>query len=71
MDDARSLQRQLAGNDRHKLDEYLTGVREIEQRIQRAEKFGDLPDPLSDTPAGIPTRSEEHTSELQSLAYLV
>jgi len=37
LEDARSLTRKVSGNDRQKLDEYLTAVREIEQRIQRAE----------------------------------
>jgi hypothetical protein len=55
MDDARALQGRLGRNDQQKLDEYLTGVREIEQRIQRAESFGDLPDPHADTPVGIPS----------------
>jgi hypothetical protein len=55
MQDARSLQGNLSGHDKAKLDEYLTGVREIEQRIQRAESFGDLPDPHADAPAsGVP-----------------
>jgi hypothetical protein len=40
LDDARSLSRRLGDSDRRKLDEYLTGVREIEKRIERAEKFG-------------------------------
>lgn len=52
--DASKLSKQLGQNDRQKLDEYLTGVREIEQRIEKAERFGDLPDPgvatLPDTP---------------------
>jgi len=39
-EDARRLQTKLAANDNRKLDEYLTGVREIEQRIQRAESSG-------------------------------
>jgi hypothetical protein len=60
MDDARSLQKQLAGRDKSKLDEYLTGVREIEQRIQRTEKFGKTPDPKVETPAGVPSSFEEH-----------
>lgn len=34
-EDASRLQRDLAGNDRHKLGEYLESVRELEQRIQR------------------------------------
>ncbi|HUS10069.1 MAG TPA: DUF1552 domain-containing protein, partial [Pyrinomonadaceae bacterium] len=59
-DDAKSLQRELGRNDQQKLDEYLTGVREIERRIERAERFRELPDPKSDTPSGIPTSYEEH-----------
>jgi hypothetical protein len=45
MTDANSLERQLGRNDQNKLDEYLTGVREMEKRIQKAERFGHLPDP--------------------------
>ena len=60
LDDARSLQKQLSRTDREKLDEYLTGVRGIEERIQRAERFGALPDPQADTPAGIPSDYGEH-----------
>jgi hypothetical protein len=60
MDDAKSLQRQLGRNDQQKLDEYLTGVREIEHRIQRAERFRELPEPNSDAPSGIPAKYEEH-----------
>ena len=36
-DDARRLQSRLGQIDRQKLDEYLTGVREIERRLERAE----------------------------------
>ena len=39
LDDANSLKRQLGATDRRKLDEYLTAVRELEERIQQAEKF--------------------------------
>jgi len=60
MDDARTLQRQLGQPDRQKLDEYLTGVREIEQRIQHTERFGQLPDPQVDTPVGIPENYGDH-----------
>ncbi|HWA08398.1 MAG TPA: DUF1552 domain-containing protein [Opitutaceae bacterium] len=38
-DDAKRLGNNLGATDRRKLDEYLTAVREIEQRIERAEKF--------------------------------
>lgn len=67
IDDARSLQRQLGRGDQHKLDEYLTGVREIEQRIQRTESFGPLPDPHADTPAGIPGNFGEHMDLMYDL----
>jgi hypothetical protein len=60
MDDARSLQRQIGRTDKDKVDEYLTSVREIEQRIQRTEKFGALPDPHADAPAGIPGNYGDH-----------
>ncbi len=60
LDDTRSLQRQLGAKDRDKLDEYLTGVRTIEQRIQRTESFGKLPVPGADAPTGIPTDFGEH-----------
>ena len=55
LDDARSLQGQMAARDKDKLDEYLTSVREIEKRIEKSEHFGAAPDPSSPTPAGIPT----------------
>ncbi len=59
MQDAKSMQSNLSPHDRAKLDEYLTGVREIEQRIQRTEGFGPLPDPHADAPAGMPTEYGE------------
>ncbi|WED63638.1 DUF1552 domain-containing protein [Synoicihabitans lomoniglobus] len=62
MDDARSLQRRLAHDDREKLDQYLTGVRDVESRIQRAEKFGPNVDPARKTPEGIP---ESHADYVQ------
>jgi len=55
LEDARSMQRKLGRNDRQKLDEYLTGVRSIEQKIEAAEKFGPPPEATMDAPAkGIP-----------------
>ncbi|NOS72643.1 MAG: DUF1552 domain-containing protein [Verrucomicrobia bacterium] len=60
VEDARDLQRQLNAQDKDKLDQYLTGVRELESRIQRAEKFGDPKDPEQQTPAGIPPTYAEH-----------
>ena len=60
LDEARSLQGQLTYKDKQKLDEYLVSVRDIEQRIQRAEQFGQVPDPTVATPDGIPASFEEY-----------
>jgi hypothetical protein len=60
MDDANDMQRKLNAHDRDKLDQYLTGVRELEERIQRAEKLGDPKNPTQETPAGIPATYAEH-----------
>ncbi|MCB1229226.1 MAG: DUF1552 domain-containing protein [Verrucomicrobiae bacterium] len=60
MEDANTLEKQLGNNDRLKLDEYLTGVREIEQRIEKAERFGVPADPGVAAPDGTPDNYEEH-----------
>ncbi|MBX3747116.1 MAG: DUF1552 domain-containing protein [Verrucomicrobiae bacterium] len=60
LDDARALQRDLSYRDREKLDEYLVSVRDIEQRIERAENLGPTPDPALPTPDGIPNDFAEY-----------
>ncbi len=42
LDDATDLRRGISGRDQRKLDEYLNSVREVEQRIERAGKRGEL-----------------------------
>lgn len=37
-DDAERLQSKLSSNDRQKLEEYLSGVREVERRIERSDE---------------------------------
>jgi hypothetical protein len=39
MEDARRLNTRISGADRRKLDEYLTAIREIELRVQKAEQM--------------------------------
>ncbi len=71
LDDARSLQRELGGRDREKLDDYLTSVRDVERRIQLAEKqFGDPANPDVDTPAGIPPNYKDHIALMFSMLTL-
>ena len=60
LEDARGMQQRLSSRDREKLDQYLTGIRDIESRIQRAENFGDVKDPGIDTPPGMPTGYSEY-----------
>ncbi len=61
MEDARSLGRGLGHSDQQKLDEYMSGVRDIERRIEKAESFGPPPDPGVEAPeAGVPAEYREH-----------
>jgi hypothetical protein len=64
MDDAKALQKQLGVEDKRKLDEYFTSVREIEQRVQWADKAGKegtsgVPGGVA-MPEGIPSDQAEH-----------
>ncbi|WP_254508227.1 DUF1552 domain-containing protein [Anatilimnocola floriformis] len=47
-DDAQRVNRQLGAEDRTKLDEYLTAVRQVEVRTQRAESWLNIPKPKID-----------------------
>jgi hypothetical protein len=70
LDDARAMQKRLDSQDRGKLDQYLTGVREIEARIQKAEKFGDAKDPAVETPPGVPTDYGEYVQLMYDMLVL-
>ena len=59
MADADAVQRKLNGRDRQKLDQYLSSVREIEQRIERTERLP-ITDPGIAAPDGIPAAYDEH-----------
>ncbi len=66
------LQGALPPGDRAKLTEYLSAIRDVEQRIQLAEAQSDQELPLVDHPAGIPSDWEAHMKlmiDLQVLAY--
>lgn len=53
-EDTQTLNSTLGQADRRKMDEYLTSVREIEQRIQNAEREGHSVKPDIEKPTGIP-----------------
>jgi len=62
----------LGARDRNTVTEYLDNVREIERRIQRAEKQTDESLPVPETPIGVPESFDEHAKlmfDLQALAY--
>lgn len=69
-DDAQGLRHRLGTADRRKLDEYLTGVREIEERIERAEKFAAQELPSTPKPEGIPQEYQEHIRLMSDLLIL-
>ncbi len=58
-DDARRLHHQLGRNDQQKLDEYLTGVREIERRLEQTKNFT-TPNPGVPAPEGQPDNYRDH-----------
>jgi len=64
------MQHQLDAHDKDKLDQYLTGVRAIETRIQKAEQFGAIPDPEINAPPGIPSDHAEHIQLMYDMLVL-
>jgi Protein of unknown function (DUF1552) len=60
LDDANRLRDRVARTDQRKLDQYLTGVREVERRIQNAAVSAELPGVDLARPAGIPEDFDEH-----------
>ena len=45
LEDSRSLRRKLGSQDREKLDEYLASVRQIEERVNRSQRWLEIPRP--------------------------
>ena len=61
-EDAKQLNKTLGQGDQRKLDEYLTSVREVEQRIEKARQnaSGPPPKPNMSAPSGIPKDLQDH-----------
>jgi hypothetical protein len=71
LDDANNLKSNLGYTDRQKLDEYLTAIRDTEQRIENTEQFTAA---LTDyqKPTGIPPDFQQHARlmfDLMTLAF--
>ena len=69
------LQQSLGPSDRHRLNEYLEDVREIERRIQKieAQNTSGAPRDLPEAPIGVPDSFREHVEvmfDLQALAFM-
>jgi hypothetical protein len=60
-EDAGSLQAQLGANDRRKLDEYFSSVRDVERRIARSAKLPEVKLPGgTKRPDGVPAHYDDH-----------
>jgi len=72
--EVRKLTRELGPTDRHRLNDYLTDIREIERRIQTIEAHNASGEPrdLPGAPLGVPDSYGEHVKlmfDLQALAF--
>jgi hypothetical protein len=68
--DVAALERGLGARDRVRLDQYLDSVREIEARIQRAEKQATTQATMPVAPIGVPDSWEEHATLLFDMMVL-
>ena len=69
-----SLSRGLDADDRHRMDRYLTDIREVERRIQMVEARNTSGEErqLAAAPAGVPDSFKEHVElmfDIQALAF--
>jgi len=70
-EDSKSLNTRLGKSDQQKLDEYFTSIREIEQRMARANSLPPLVLPTDfPRPEGIPGTYEEHVRMMMDLMVL-
>ena len=68
--DSKDLIRQVGGSDVRKLDEYFSAVRDIELRIDAAEKFPPIESPDYNAPEEIPKDYQEHVRLMTDLLVL-
>lgn len=64
------LQNKLGAQDRHLINGYTESIRNVEQRIQKAEEQRDLELPELMQPAGVPPVFEDHLALMQDLQVL-
>ncbi len=66
----KQLQQKLGPSDNRKVDDYLTSLRDVERRIQKAEEQSSKEVPDVTRPAGIPDAFEQHVRLLYDLQLL-
>ncbi len=69
-EDTRRLKGELGATDQRKLDEYLTAVRDIEQRIESAENDPQNFEPGMEKPTGVPIAYAEYAALMFDLLAL-
>ncbi|MBM3996252.1 MAG: DUF1552 domain-containing protein [Planctomycetes bacterium] len=69
-EDSRALAGRLGAGDRRRLDDYMTAIRDLEQRIERAANFPRLERPNLAIEPGIPRDFQEHCRLLCDLIVL-
>jgi hypothetical protein len=70
LDDAKRIHNRIAKTDQRKLDQYMTGVREVERRIQLSSAAARLPGTDFPRPTGIPEDFDEHLRQMCDLMVL-
>ncbi len=69
-EDSKALAGRLGTDDRRRMDDYLTAIRDVEQRIERAAKSPPLEKPKLSFDPGIPKDFQEHCRLLCDLIVL-
>ena len=71
MGDVKRLEKGLGAHDRNRVTEYLENIREIERRIQLAERQSQNSNvAVPSTPVGVPDEHEEHSKLMMDLMAL-
>ncbi|MCA9166344.1 MAG: DUF1552 domain-containing protein [Planctomycetales bacterium] len=70
LEEIHDIEPELGALDRRKFDEYLTVVREMEQRLKAAERFQDPPETPLATPEGIPADFGEYMDLMYDMLLL-
>ena len=74
MDQSKSLRKQLGYADQQKLDEYETSVRKVEQRVESAQKWSDIPVPEVDAESisleATPNTPDDYLTAIYDLLFL-